>query len=224
MKFLVVEDEPKIARIITRSLAEAGYAVDSAGSVDSALAAVDHSSYDLIVLDLLLPGHEDGGLEVCRRIRRLGSSVPILMLTAINSTRSKVKGLDAGADDYLPKPFDLDELHARIRALLRRVPKADSPILTTGDVRLDPATRTVWRRDVILRLRGKEFGVLEYLMRHQGRIIGQTELLEHVWDTQYAGISNVVEVTIRSLRSKLGQPMLITTVKGQGYILRQADV
>lgn len=222
MKILVVEDEPKIARILRRSLIEAGYVCDTAESMHEATVSFDHGNYDLVVLDLMLPGHPDGGLELCRHIRREGSSVPILLLTAINSTASRVNGLDAGADDYLAKPFDLEELQARIRALLRRIPKADLPVLTAGDVRLDPANRTVTRAGRELGLVGKELAVLEYLMRHSGRVIGQAELLDHAWDTQYDGLSNVVEVTIRSVRRKLGQPQLIFTVRGQGYVLREA--
>lgn len=224
MKILVVEDEPKIARILRRSLVEAGYAVDVASSVTEALTKFDLGNYDLVVLDLLLPGHENGGLEVCRRIREEGSSVPILMLTAISSIESRVKGLDAGADDYLPKPFDLEELQARIRALLRRTPKADSPVLTAGELRLDPAAHRVFRGDRTLDLGGKEFQVLEYLMRHSGRIISQSEFLDHVWDSEYAGLSNVIEVNIRNVRRKIGEPELIFNVRGLGYVLREPHV
>jgi DNA-binding response OmpR family regulator len=220
MKILVVEDEPKIARILSRSLGEAGYAVDLAGSVTGALTRFELGNYDVVVLDLLLPGHEGGGLEVCRRIRQSGSGVPILMLTAIDTVESRVKGLDLGADDYLAKPFDLDELQARIRALLRRTPKADSPVLAAGELRLDPAGHAVWRRDKAVELGGKEFQVLEYLMRHSGRVISQSELLDHVWDSEYHGLSNVIEVHIRNVRRKIGEPELIFNVRGQGYVLR----
>jgi DNA-binding response OmpR family regulator len=223
MKLLVVEDEPKIARILSRSLTEAGYAVDVAGDVNEAGTKFELGTYDLVVLDLLLPGHPDGGLEVCRRIREAGTSVPILMLTAINSVESRVKGLDSGADDYLAKPFDLDELQARIRALLRRIPKADLPVLRAGDLELDPAVRTVRRGKRVIGMSSKEFQLLEYLMRHKDRAVSQTELLDHVWDTEYEGMSNVIEVTIRNVRRKTGEPELIRTVRGQGYVLVNGD-
>lgn len=222
MKVLVVEDEPKIARILARSLAEHGYAMDNARAVDEALSLFESGSYDLVVLDLMLPGHTDGGLEVCRRVRQAGSNVPVLMLTAINSVESRVQGLDTGADDYLGKPFDLEELHARIRALLRRHPRTDPPVLRSGDLKLDPARRAVWRGDKRLALSGKEYQVLEYLMRNKDRVISQTELLEHVWDTEYSGLSNVIEVNIRNVRRKIGEPEMIYNVRGQGYILREA--
>ncbi|RFA06565.1 DNA-binding response regulator [Subtercola boreus] len=222
MRILVVEDELRIADLIRRAFVEAGYAVDLAHATGPAQQAFEVGSYDLVVLDLLLPGIPGGGMALCHRFRAFNSDVPILMLTALDSPQNRVQGLDAGADDYLSKPFHLQELLARVRALLRRSPKADHPIITVRDVSLDPATRTATRagRDIILT--SKEFAVLEYLMRNAGSIVSTTQLIDHAWDENYEGYSNVVQTYIRYLRQKLnadGEPDFITTHRGMGYLI-----
>lgn len=222
MRILVVEDERRIADVLRRAFAEAGYAVDLTHATGPAQEAFELEAYDLVVLDLLLPGLPGGGMELCHRFRSINSNVPILMLTALDSPRNRVDGLDAGADDYLTKPFHLQELLARVRALLRRAPRADHPLMTVRGVRLNPATRTATRagRDIVLT--SKEFAVLEYLMRNAGTIVSASELIDHAWDENYDGYSNVVQTYIRYLRQKLnadGEPDVITTHRGMGYMM-----
>lgn len=222
MRILVVEDDTRIADVVRRALTEAGYAVDVVHSARSAITAFEIESYDLVILDLLLPGLPGGGMEACRIMRTTNNAVPILMLTALDSPRKKVEGLDAGADDYLVKPFHLAELLARVRALMRRAPRADAPILQVGDLSLDPATRTANRADRVIPLTAKEFAVLEYLMRNAGTIVSSSELIDHAWDTNYEGFSNVVQTYIRYLRKKLalpGESDVIKTVRGFGYLI-----
>ena len=221
MRLLVVEDDPVLGQILMRGLLEDGYAVDleqtSAGA-DHAIATVD---YDLVVLDLGLP--DGDGVALCRRLRDAEMRLPILMLTARDGLGDKVAGLDAGADDYLTKPFDYRELAARVRALLRRPPLPQgSAVLEVGDLRLDPATHTVWRAGVTVPLTAREFSLLEYLMRRPGDVVRRAELLEHVWDANYDGLSNVVDVHIANVRRKLElpqDPAPIATVRGVGYRL-----
>lgn len=222
MKILVVEDDRGIAAVVRRTLTESGYSADLAATGDGALERFELEAYDLVILDLLLPGLEGGGLEVCRRIRGRNSDIPILMLTALDSVRTRVAGLDAGADDYLVKPFHLVELLARVRALLRRAPKAQTPVLEVGGLSLDPATRTANRAGRTIALTAKEFNVLDYLMRNVGRIVSSSELIDHAWDSNFDGYSNVVPTYIRYLRRKLngpGEPDLIQTRKGVGYVI-----
>ena len=222
MRILVVEDDTRIADVVRRALTEAGYAVDVVHSARPAITAFEIESYDLVILDLLLPGLPGGGMEACRIMRTTNNAVPILMLTALDSPRKKVEGLDAGADDYLVKPFHLAELLARVRALLRRAPRADAPILQVGDLSLDPATRTANRADRVIPLTAKEFAVLEYLMRNAGTIVSSSELIDHAWDNNYEGFSNVVQTYIRYLRKKLalpGESDVIKTVRGFGYLI-----
>ena len=222
MRILVVEDDTRIADVVRRALTEAGYAVDVVHSARPAITAFEIESYDLVILDLLLPGLPGGGMEACRIMRTTNNAVPILMLTALDSPRKKVEGLDAGADDYLVKPFHLAELLARVRALLRRAPRADAPILQVGDLSLDPATRTAYRADRVIPLTAKEFAVLEYLMRNAGTIVSSSELIDHAWDNNYEGFSNVVQTYIRYLRKKLalpGESDVIKTVRGFGYLI-----
>jgi len=224
MKLLVVEDDVRIADIIRRTLAEAGYAVDVRHTAPAGVEAFEIESYDLVVLDLLLPGLPNGGMDVCRRIRALNENTPILMLTAIDSTRSKVEGLDAGADDYLVKPFRIIELLARVRALLRRAPRAQPPTLEAQGIVLDPATRTAHRAGRRIALTAKEYAVLEYLMRNAGTIISSSELIDHAWDSNYDGFSNVVQTYIRYLRRKLsvpGEADIIQTRRGAGYLIER---
>ncbi|MFC6356573.1 response regulator transcription factor [Luethyella okanaganae] len=222
MKLLVVEDDVRIADIVRRTLTEAGYAVDVAYTAPDGVEAFEIESYDLVVLDLMLPGLPKGGMDVCARIRELNRDIPVLMLTALDSARKRVEGLDAGADDYLVKPFHLAELLARVRALLRRAPRALAPILRAQGVALDPATRTATRAGRTIVLTAKEFAVLEYLMRNAGHIISTTELIDHAWDSNYEGFSNVVQSYIRYLRQKLtlaGEREIIETRRGAGYVI-----
>jgi two-component system, OmpR family, response regulator len=222
MRILAVEDDRRLAEVVRRTLCEAGYAVDVAHSAPGAVEAFQIESYDLVVLDLMLPGLAGGGMDVCRLIRSATTDVPILMLTALDTPRHKVAGLDAGADDYLVKPFHLVELLARVRALLRRAPTALPPLIEAAGVVLDPATRQARRGGRSIDLTAKEYAVLEYLMRNAGRVISSSELIDHAWDAHYDGISNVVQTYIRYLRVKLdapGLPEVIETRRGYGYVI-----
>jgi two-component system OmpR family response regulator len=222
VKLLVVEDDTRIAAIVRRALTESGYAVDVAITVQTAIEAIEIESYDLVVLDVMLPGTSRGGIDVCRRIRQLNPHTPVLMLTALDTLHSKVDALDAGADDYLVKPFHLAELTARVRALLRRSPRAHLPTLSAHGVTLDPATRTAHRAGRDIPLTAKEYAVLEYLMRNPNTVISSSELIDHAWDSNYDGISNVVQTYIRYLRKKLtisGEVDIIQTRRGAGYLI-----
>ena len=223
MRILVVEDEARLATLLRRGLAEEAHAVDLAADGEEALAWVDVGEYDAIVLDIMLPGTD--GLEVCRRLRRRRVRTPILLLTARDTVADRVTGLDAGADDYLVKPFAFAELTARLRALARRPPDTYDPVLAAGDVRLDPAARRVWRGDAEVPLPNKEFRILEYLMRHPNRVLTRPMIAEHVWDYDFPNATNVIDVHIRQLRRQLDDPYpggLIETVRGAGYRLRVA--
>ncbi len=222
MKLLVVEDDTRIADIIRRALTESGYAVDVAVTVQSAIQAIEIESYDLVVLDIMLPGSSRGGIDVCQSLRKLNPHTPVLMLTALDALHSKVDALDAGADDYLVKPFHLAELMARVRALLRRSPRAHLPTLSAHGVTLDPATRTAHRAGRDIPLTAKEYAVLEYLMRNTDTVISSSELIDHAWDSNYDGMSNVVQTYIRYLRKKLnlpGEVDIIETRRGAGYLI-----
>jgi DNA-binding response OmpR family regulator len=218
MRILVIEDNPKMAGGIRRGLAEHGYAVDvsHSGYEGEVLAARTH--YDVIVLDLMLPDRD--GLDVCRSLRRRKVRTPILVLTALSATREKVAGLDAGADDYLTKPFEFDELVARIRALLRRGQATEAAKLAYADLEVDVTRRSVARTGVKIDLSNKEFALLEYLVRNPDRVLGRQMIAEKVWDMNYEPSSNVIDVYISSLRRKIdrdfGKP-LIHTVIGIGY-------
>jgi two-component system OmpR family response regulator len=219
---LVVEDDSRIAGLVRRTLAENGYAVDVAATAPAGLEAFEIHPSDLVILDLMLPGLEGGGMEVCRRIRVTDTDTPILMLTALDSMRSRVGGLDAGADDYLVKPFHVAELLARVRALLRRSPQAQRPRLVASGVTLDAATQVAVRAGRSIPLTPKEYAVLEYLMRNAGTIVSSTELIDHAWDSNYEGFSNVVQTYIRYLRQKLtgpGEEDIIQTKRGAGYLI-----
>jgi len=220
VRVLVVEDEERLAALLRRGLAEEGHGVDLAGDGEEALDWVDVAAYDAIVLDVMLPGID--GLEVCRRLRRGRVQTPILLLTARDAVPDRVAGLDAGADDYLVKPFAFAELAARLRALVRRPAETTGTGLEVGDLRLDPATRRVWRGDVEVALPNKEFRILEYLMRNPNRVLTRTMIADHVWDYDFPNVTNVIDVHIRSLRRKLDAPYpgrLIQTVRGAGYRL-----
>lgn len=222
MRVLVVEDETKLAELLARGLREEGYGVDIAPDGPEALWRVAETTYDVIVLDVMLP--EIDGLEVCRRMRAAKCWSPILMLTALDGITERVAGLDAGADDYLTKPFSFAELHARLRALGRR-PATDRPtVLRVGDLSLDPATHLVTRGSTIIELTRKEHVLLEYLMRHPGDVLSRSRLIEHVWDFAFEGDSNVVDVYVGYLRQKVDRPFgtdSIETVRGVGYRLRE---
>jgi DNA-binding response OmpR family regulator len=220
MRILVVEDEERIARFIKTGLEEESYAVDVVPDGPSALDWVTGTPYDLVLLDVMLPGLN--GFEVTRILRQRGVTMPILMLTARDDIDDRVKGLDAGADDYLPKPFAFKELLARIRALVRRtttVEKVDT-LLEIGDLQLDMVTHTARRGSREIELTAKEYALLEYLMRHPRRPLSRTLIREAVWGFDYYGASNVVDVYVRHLRQKLeknGEPPLIHTIRGVGY-------
>jgi two-component system OmpR family response regulator len=223
MRVLIVEDEPKMAGLIRRGLREEGYAADVAGTGDEALWMAGATEYDAIVLDVLLPG--TNGFDICRELRRTGIWSPVLMLTARDSVDDRVAGLDAGADDYLTKPFSFVELLARLRALSRRPPLERPAVLEVGDLRLNPATHQAWRGDTELELSAKEFRILEAFMRRPGHVLSRLHLLEHCWDYGYENRSNVVDVYVRYLREKIDRPFgqkSIETVRGAGYRLRSA--
>lgn len=226
MKILIVEDEKKIAQIIKKGLLQEGYSVDLAFDGEEALEKYDVNEYDLVVLDLMLPKLD--GLSVCKEIRSLDPDIPVLMLTAKDSMDDKVLGLDSGADDYMTKPFSFDELFARVRALLRRGKKADMPILSFLDLFLDPSSKTVKRSDKTINLTSREFALLEYFMRNPNRVLTKTQILEHVWDCNYDGFSNIVETYVKYLRKKLrvndSKSELIFTVRGSGYILKAEEI
>lgn len=221
MHVLVVEDERKIATYVKRGLEEQGYAVDVAYTGREALDWVETIEFDLMVLDILLPKID--GLTVCRSIRERGHRTPVLMLTARDSVEDRVRGLDAGADDYLVKPFALKELLARLRALSRRI--GDTPkttVLQMADLRLDTATHRVWRGEKDIQLTGKEFAILEYLMRHPDHVLSRATIADHVWNYDTFNQSNVVDVYIRNLRRQIDdgyELKLIHTVRGVGYRL-----
>ena len=211
-----------MAAAIRRGLRYEGLVVDVVGDGEQALRTVGATDYDAIVLDVMLPGLD--GFETCRRLRAAGNWLPVLMLTARDAVEDRVRGLDGGADDYLTKPFSLAELTARLRALVRRGPVERPTVLEVGDLRLDPATREVWRGGTEIQLSAREFGLLETLMRNPGTVFTQTQLLEAAWDLGYEQRSNVVEVYIRYLREKIDRPFgvgSIETVRGAGYRLRK---
>ena len=216
MRLLVVEDDVKLATAVGRGLRHAGYAVDVVGDGESALRHAAVWDYDAVVLDLMLP--ERDGLEVCTVLRERACWAPVLMLTARGAVPDRIRGLDAGADDYLAKPFAFDELLARLRALLRRAPRDRPAVIEAGDLRVDPAAREVERAGQPVALTAREFAVLEFLARNAGDVVTRTQLLDHVWDANYEGSTNIVDQYVGSLRRKLGAP-LIHTVRGAGFRL-----
>ncbi len=221
MRILLVEDEPAIAAAIRSILGTADYAVDVATSGPEGITWAGTYAYDLIVLDVVLPGFD--GFEACRRLRSGGNTAPILMLTARDQVADRVTGLDAGADDYLAKPFAAAELLARVRALRRRGATPRDPVLHVGQLSLDPASHEVRMGDRPIHLTAKEFALLEVLARHPGQVFAQDRLIDALWDAAFAAESNIVEVYIRSLRRKIDagrRDGLIETVRGAGYRLR----
>jgi two-component system OmpR family response regulator len=224
VRVLVVEDHERMAELIQRGLQEEGYAVDAILTGEDGVWMASENDYDAIVLDVMLPGID--GFEACRRIRETGRWAPILMLTARDAVDDRVRGLDAGADDYLTKPFSFNELLARLRALVRRGSGERPPVLSTGDLSLDPAAHAVRRGEERVDLTAKEFALLEYFMRHVGEVLSRTSLIEHVWDFAFEGDSNVVDVYVRYLREKIDRPFgrsSLETVRGAGYRLRDED-
>ena len=220
MRILVVEDEPTAATVLAKGLREHAYAVDIANDGDAALEQVAINQYDLLIVDVLLPGID--GFEVCRRLRADGASVPVLMLTALGRLDDRVEGLDAGADDYLPKPYHFKELLARVRALLRRGPALASAVLSVRDLAIDTRARRVERAGRTVQLTTKEYSLLEYLAKRQGEVVGRADIAEHVWDDSFDPMSNLIEVYIQRLRRKVDdghEVKLIHTRRGAGYTL-----
>jgi DNA-binding response OmpR family regulator len=221
MRVLLVEDEPRAARMLSKGLREQSYAVDVAGDGRQALYQAAITEYDAIILDVMLPGID--GIDVCRELRRAGTHVPVLMLTARDAVESRIAGLDSGADDYLIKPFDFGELLARLRAVIRRGRLPLTPaVLSVGDLRLDLRTRLAFRRDRSIKLTSREFALLEFLALHAGEVVGRGAIAEHVWDTSFEAMSNVIDVMIQRLRRKIDdpdRPSMITTRRGEGYML-----
>ena len=213
MRILVVEDEPRLLRNLAKALREEGYAVDTADAGDEGLFKAESNSYDVIVLDVMLPGMD--GWEVLARLRKQ-KQTPVLMLTARYSPNDRVRGLDTGADDYLIKPFDLFELLARIRALIRRSAGTSQPCITLGEVVLDTRSRTVTLGAQPVTLTAREYSILEYLALHRGEVVTRTELYEHLFDENDDSLSNLLDVHIFSIRKKLGKE-LICTRRGLGY-------
>lgn len=222
MRILVIEDEHKIARALKKALEQESYAVDVAYDGDEGYAMATTEPYDLAVIDRMLPGGHDG-LAIVKAMRNQKIHTPVLLLTALGSVQDRTRGLDSGADDYLVKPFALEELLARVRALLRRPAKTESTILTAGDLSLDTVTYEVKRAGKQIQLTSKEFALLEYLLRNQNRPISKEVIISHVWDYDADILPNTVEVYIRYLRAKIDQPFekqLIKTARGFGYKLQ----
>jgi two-component system, OmpR family, response regulator len=220
MRVLVVEDEMKMMRALRRGLENAGYAVESVATGDDAIFWATEQEFDAIVLDVMIPGKN--GFEVCRTLRAASVWTPVLMLTARGGVEDRIEGLDAGADDYLVKPFAFGELLARLRALLRRGPTESAPEIVVGDLVVDPAAHTVSRGGVNVDLSPREFALVEFLARHQGEVMRRADILDHVWHYGYDGLSNVVDVYVGYLRKKLEKPFgsrIIRAVRGVGYVL-----
>lgn len=221
MQILLAEDHHHLAALTQQALTEDGYMVDVTYNGREALDKFEINTYDLVILDIMLP--EIDGIEVCRNIREKNTDVPIIMLTALDSIDDKITGLDSGADDYLVKPFSFEELSARIRALLRRGGEAKPVTLTVGHLSLNPVTKEAFYNSTPLSLTAKEYTLLHYFMNHPNEVLSKNELLEHVWDMNYEGLSNVVETYVRYVRNKIklagGNPQQIRTVRNLGYTL-----
>ena len=221
MRLLVVEDEKKLNELITKKLEKEYYGVDSCFDGEEAVRYVEGTEYDAIILDIMLPKLD--GFEVVKRIRAKKNKVPILLLTARDNIDDKVKGLDYGADDYLVKPFIFEELMARIRVLLRRNSGNADNIITIANLKVDLDAKTVFRDDVLIKLSGREYSILEYLIRNKGKILPRERIEDHIWNYEYEGGTNVIDVYIRYLRKKIDDgytPKLIHTARGLGYVLR----
>ena len=223
MRILVVEDDPEVQEFLLRVLREAAWAADAAPDGARALQALAVNEYDLAVLDVGLPDID--GFEVCRRLRARGDRTPVLVLTARNAVNDRVRGLDAGADDYLAKPFAVNELLARLRALARRPATAFDPVLTLADLTLEPASRRVTRAGADITLSAREYALMEYLLRTARRVVSRAQILDHVWDDNFDPVANAVDVLVGRLRRKIdreGLAPLLHTVRGAGYILTDA--
>ena len=221
MRLLVVEDEKKLNELITKKLEKEYYGVDSCFDGEEAIRYVEGTEYDAIILDIMLPKFD--GFEVIKRIRAKKNKVPILLLTARDNIDDKVKGLDYGADDYLVKPFIFKELMARIRVLLRRNSGNADNVITVANLKVDLDAKTVFRDGVLIKLSGREYSILEYLIRNKGKILPRERIEDHIWNYEYEGGTNVIDVYIRYLRKKIDDsytPKLIHTVRGLGYVLR----
>jgi len=224
MRLLLVEDDPRIARFVTKGLEEQSYAVDAVSNGNDAVYQVEINDYDLVVLDVMIPGQD--GFATCRAIRTLGKRMPILMLTARDAVDDRITGLDSGADDYLTKPFEFGELLARLRALLRRPNELRPARIAVGDLVLDTASQIAKRGSRSISLTAKEYALLEFLARNAGRVVGRSEIAEHVWDESFDPFSNLIEVYVNRLRRKLGDAAgkpLLQTRRGSGYILCAPD-
>jgi len=215
MRILVVEDEEKIANSLAKGLGAEGYVIDVANDGDQAETLMDANSYDLVLLDWMIPGQHDGP-ALTKMWRERKEQVPILMLTARGRVGDRVEGLDAGADDYLPKPFSFDELLARVRALLRRPKAHNGNVFSVGDISMDVVSKTITRGDASVHLTAKEFQLLEYLIRHQGEVVSKDQILDHVWDDEDRVQHNTVETFVANVRKKIGGEV-IHTVRGYGY-------
>ena len=221
MRVLLVEDAVRMAALLKRGLEEEGYSVDVAHDGPGAVWQATEGAYDAVVLDVMLPGFD--GFEVCRRMRAEECWAPVVMLTARHEVSDRIRGLDAGADDYLTKPFSFAELAARLRALIRRGATVRPATVRVGDLCLDPAARRAWRGDVELDLTAKELALLELFLRHPGEVLSRTRILEHVWDFAFDGVSNVVDQYVAYLRRKIDRPFGLAdlqTIRGSGYRLR----
>jgi two-component system copper resistance phosphate regulon response regulator CusR len=222
MRILVVEDDPRIAGFIKKGLTEEQYAVDVCYDGQDGAFWATANDYDVIILDIMLPKKD--GISLCKELRAQGMTTPILMLTAKDTVEDKIRGLDVGADDYLPKPFSFGELLARIRALLRRSQHYKTQTLQIADLEFDPVAHKVTRASQEITLTGKEYALLEYLLRNQGRVMTETNIVEHVWDMNYEPGTNVVNVYIHHLRSKIDKDFatqLIHTIRGVGYVMKE---
>jgi DNA-binding response OmpR family regulator len=225
MRLLVIEDDRKLAEFVARGLRAERFSVDIAGDGIEGQRYLDTYQYDLLILDLMLPKLSGG--ELLRRARHSHSTLPVLVLTARDATEDKVTQFEAGADDYLTKPFDFAELLVRVKALLRRTPVARTDVLRVADLELDRLTQQVRRGSQRIELTAKEYALLEYLMSSAGRVFSRTMILEHVWDQSFEGVTNIVDVYVRYLRRKIDEPFpveLIHTVRGVGYCIRAADL
>lgn len=220
MRILLVEDDSRIARFVSQALREQAYAVDATADGDDALFKASVNDYDAVILDVMIPGRD--GFEVCRELRSTGSSVPVIMLTARDAVPDRVAGLDSGADDYLTKPFEVAELLARLRALLRRGHTVQPALVTVADLCIDTRAHAVTRAGRRIELTAKEYALLEYLSRERGRVLTRSEIAEHVWDENFDPFSNLIDVNINRLRRKIDDGFavpLIHTRRGEGYML-----